>query len=160
MLFMTPTVPDPSVRFEDPVPVRRTARVISLALGAGVIAFFLYLYTTVPEGGDGSALRHSLYQPAVWVCAGLVIVATLIGTRMHTFRGTLNERIRKTLTTHVTTLALCEMAAVLGLALIFITKSWDAKLPAVLGALGIVMCAMRGELRFSALVDEYRAVHA
>jgi hypothetical protein len=93
-------------------------------------------------------------MPFVWIAFGLVVVATVVGTRMHTIQGTFAERTRKTLVAHVASLALCEAAAFLGLVLVLLVHSWKVVLPAALGFAGLATSIIRGEIRFGSLVDE------
>ena len=59
---------------------------------------------------------------------------------------------------HVISLALSEGAAFLGLVLVLMTHSWKPILPAALGFAGLATCAIRGEVRFSSLVDDADAL--
>jgi F0F1-type ATP synthase membrane subunit c/vacuolar-type H+-ATPase subunit K len=151
-------IPSP-IDFEDARAVRKFARVISLGIISGAAAFAAVV-NLMPMGDlpAGDPEEHRLYTPFVIAAAGLVFSATAVGTRMHGFRGTPAERNRKTFFAHVITLALSEAAVFLGLVLVMITHSWKPVLPAALGFAGLATCAIRGEMRFSALVEEAEAL--
>jgi hypothetical protein len=147
-------MPSP-IDFENARAVRKLARVISFGIVTGAAAFAAVV-NLMPMGGvpAGDPEEHRLYTPFVIAAAGLVFMATALGTRMHGIRGTPAERHRKTFLAHVITLALSEAAVFLGLVLVMITHSWKPVLPAALGFAGLATCAIRGEMRFSALVEE------
>jgi F0F1-type ATP synthase membrane subunit c/vacuolar-type H+-ATPase subunit K len=152
-----PAAPGP-IDFEDAKAVRRLARIISFAIVGSAAAFAAVVHSLPPkEPRAGDPEEHALYTPFVIAAAALVLVATTIGTRMHGFRGAPSERHRKTFMAHVVSLALAEAATMLGLVLVFVTHSWKPILPAALGFAGLVTCAIRGEVRFSTLVDESNA---
>jgi hypothetical protein len=129
---------------------------LSIILGAAAFAAVISVMRMEPAAGNPEA--HELYTPFVIIATGLVLFATLIGTRMHGIRGTPEERHRKTLMSHVFSLALCEGAAFLGLVFVLMTHSWKPILPAALGFAGLATCAIRGEVRFSSLVDDAEAM--
>jgi hypothetical protein len=157
---MASTLPETQIQLENPVVARKYARIIAFAILAGAGAFAAVLSGMVKGATPpGPATDHALYMPFLLVSLGLVLVATTIGTRMHVLRGTLGERSRKTLMTHVITMALSEAAVFLGLVLVWITRSWDAILPAALGIAGLVTSTIRGEVRFGALVEEQNALN-
>jgi hypothetical protein len=149
--------PRRSIDFEDPKAVRKLARIISFAILAGAGAFAAVVATMLagdpPESGW---TRHPIYDTAVYVSFALVIVGTLIGIRMHTIPGTLAERARKMVFAHVVSLALSEGAAMLGFVVVLLSRSWEPALPALLGCAGLVTSAIRGEIRFSGLVEQAR----
>src|SRR5262245_42773468 len=111
---MASTLPETRIQLENPVVARKYARLITVAILAGAGAFAAVLGGMVrgPATPDPPT-DHRLYMPFVIVALGCVLVATVIGTRMHGYRGTLGERSRKTLTAHILSLALCEAAAFL-----------------------------------------------
>jgi hypothetical protein len=147
------------MNFEDPASVRKLARIISLAIFMGALSFGLVIRMLPPDTSQATPpTENALYMPFVIISAALVLLATFIGTRMHTFRGTLGQRTQRTFTAHVVSLALCEGAALLGLVFVLLTKSWDGILPAALGFAGMLACIIRGEVRFNALVDEKSAL--
>jgi hypothetical protein len=152
---MTRTLPQTPIDFENPAAVRKFARIISLAIFLGAAAFAVVI-NMLPAGPTPveAPQEHKLYTPFVIIAAALVLVATSIGSRMHTFQGPLAARCRRTLTLHIITLAFCEAAAFLGLVLVTITHSWDVVLPAAIGFAGLVTTIIRGEFRFSRLVEE------
>jgi hypothetical protein len=145
------------IDFGDAKAVRRFARVISVAIIMGAGAFAAVLSSMVPRGAP-DATDHELYNTFVIIAVGLVLFATTIGTRMHGFQGTPEERRRKTLVAHVVSLGLSEGAAFLGLVLVLTTRSWSVILPAALGFAGLATSAIRGEVRFSSLVQEADAL--
>jgi hypothetical protein len=155
---MASTLPETRIDFEDSATVRRYARIISIAILGGAAAFAAVV-TSMLQGATPmeAPKEHSLYMPFVIIAFGLVVIATIIGTRMHTFTGTLAERSRKTFIAHVASLALSEGAAFLGLVLVLMTRSWDVVLPAALGFAGLATSIIRGEIRFSGLVEEKNA---
>jgi hypothetical protein len=147
--------PRGSIDFEEPASVRKFSRIISFAIVGGAAAFAAVVASTIPAAPPAEApAEHRLYLPAVIVAFAVVLVATLIGVRMHGFQGTREERARKTLVAHVISLALCEAAALLGLVVVLVAKSWDAILPAALGFAGLATVAIRGEIRMSRLVED------
>jgi hypothetical protein len=151
---MASTVPRNPIDFDNPAAVRRFARMISIAILAGAGAFAALVSTMVRGEAAADAKEHRLYTPFVIAAAAMVLAGTALGSRMHTIAGPMAERCRKTLTLHIVSLALAEGAAFLGLILVLITKSWDAVLPAAIGFAGLATSVIRGEFRFSRLVEE------
>lgn len=156
---MTSTVPRTPIDFDDPAAVRRFARLISLGIALGAVAFAAVV--NMMPGGEAPATapqEHPLYTPAVLIAAACVLVGTFIGSRMHALVGPLADRCRRTLTLHIISLALAEGATFLGLVLVLMTRSWDVVLPAAIGFAGLATSIIRGEFRFTRLVEEKAGV--
>jgi F0F1-type ATP synthase membrane subunit c/vacuolar-type H+-ATPase subunit K len=157
---MTSTVPRNPIDFDNPAAVRRFARFISVAIVLAAGAFALVV-AKIAAGEPSSAAapafepkEHRLYTPFTIAAGACVVLGSFIGARMHGLQGALADRCRRTLTLHIAGLALSEAAALLGLVLVFLTRSWEVGLPAAFGALGLFSSITRAEFRFGRLVEE------